>query len=88
MTMTMIRSSGSLTGPHGSPLPLREFLTLTAATPVSALRRALAAALSVETPNTPHAYGRFYGRVLKHLGVLHGVDVHRERQRRAWPCTV
>ena len=49
-------------------MKLREFLTLTATSPTPALRRAIAGALTVETPRTPEAYSRFYRRVTTELG--------------------
>ena len=57
-------------GPHskGRSVTLQQFLTLTAASPALALRRAISVALSVETPRSRQAYGRFYCRVIVELG--------------------
>ncbi len=52
----------------GTHPTLQEFLTFTLTTPRPTLRLALAAALPVETPNTPEAYSRFYCRVIANLG--------------------
>ncbi len=53
---------------------LQQFLTVTATTPGPVLRRAIATALSVESPKTPEAYDRFYCRVLGELGVTLATD--------------
>ena len=46
---------------------LQTFLNLTGTVPESALRRALALALSVERPTSREGYTRFYRRVLAAL---------------------
>ena len=48
-------------------MTLKTFLNQTATTPQPALRQALALALSVERPTSPHDYARFYGRVVAAL---------------------
>ena len=46
---------------------LQAFLSLTAAVPEPALRRALTLALSAERPTSRKGHSRFYGRVLAAL---------------------
>ena len=48
-------------------MTLQTFLTRTAAAPAEALRRAIAAALSVERPTSPDGFVRFYHRVVSEL---------------------
>ena len=76
MTTKMAPASRVPEGSHtqGGAATLQQFLTLTAASPAPALRRAIAVALSVETPISREAYGRFYCRVMTELGVVHGTD--------------
>lgn len=74
--MTTSPTSRAPEHPHGNPLTLREFLTLTEATPAPTLRRALAASLAVETPDTPDAYSRLYRRVVMSLGVAADIRDH------------
>ena len=50
-------------------MTIDRFQTLTAEVPEPTLRRALAAALSLEAPRSPEDYERFYCRVLRELGV-------------------
>lgn len=74
--MTTTPTSSAPEAPHGNPLTLREFLTLTEATQAPALRRALAASLAVETPDSPDAYSRLYRRVVMNLGVPADIRDH------------
>ena len=76
MTTKMAPASRVPEGPHTQEraATLHQFLTLTAASPAPALRRAIAAALLVETPSSREAYGRLYCRVMTELGVAPGTD--------------
>ena len=76
MTTKMAPTSRVPEGPRTQKpaAKLQQFLTLTAASPASALRRAIAVALSVEKPISHEAYGRFYCRVMTELGVARGTD--------------
>ena len=59
---------------RGRTMTIQRFLTLTAATPVPVLRRAITVALSVERPSSREAYARFYCRVIRELGVAQGTE--------------
>lgn len=63
--------------PRVDALTLHAFLALTSTTPQPTLRRALAAALAVETPKTRSGFVRFYGRVLIKLG--NPIDAQNQR---------
>ena len=85
--MTTTPTSRAPAGPPGGRhLTLRTFLTLTATTPAPVLRRALAAALLVERPDTPEAYSRFYGRVLSALYAAPCTDREPASQQQVLAC--
>ena len=64
-------------------MTVQEFRTITSNVPSHALRQAMVAALSVETPRSPTAYARFYCRVLGELGVTLSSDCDPTPKRAA-----
>lgn len=75
MTAKIVPTSSAPEGQNErGAITLQQFLTLTAASPAVPLRRSIGVALSVETPRSREAYGRFYGRVIAGLGLVPGTE--------------
>ena len=55
-------------------MTLQHFITLTARTPRTELRRAMTLALAEEVPRTPDGYARFHRRVVEELRLRQDQD--------------